>query len=371
MSEFADKDSKTEAPTSKRIDESFKKGTFPQSPEVGIAVTMLAGFSALTATGRQMFETVYNVSSSILGNLSLHEIKPSGIEHWSVMSLKTMTYLTAPVLVASLVGGVLAGGLQTRFRLTPDTIKLNWGKLNPVSGAKRLVSKDSLVKFGIDLLKLGGVGLVMGGALRNIITDPIFHSPVDLKHVGTFIVDTLSYVLWRLVIWVALVAIVSYLWSKKKTTDDMKMTKEEVKREGKDQDMSPEVKKARMQMAMRLMQKQMMEDVPTADVVVTNPTHYAVALKYERGIDSAPMVLAKGENAFALKIKQLAKDNGVPIVENKMVARMLYKLGQVGNVIPAEMYQSVAEILAFVYKTHKYYFHKLKSLRAAAKNKSK
>ena len=145
------------------------------------------------------------------------------------------------------------------------------------------------------------------------------------------------------------------------------MTKDEVKRERKDQDMSPEVRKARMQMAMRLMQTQMLDEVATADVVVTNPTHYAVALKYERGVDSAPVVLAKGENAFAQRIKSVAAENGVPVVENKMVARMLYKVARVGEAIPIEMFQSVAEILAFVYKTHRYYFHKLKSRRAAKK----
>jgi len=370
MSEFADKDSKTEQPTAKRLNESFRKGTFPQSQEVGIAFTLLAGFSALSASGGKVFEVVFNITSKIFGGLGNFEIRPSGIEHWSAMSFKTMALLTGPVLIASMVGGIVAGGLQSGFKLTPETVKLNWGKLNPVSGAKRLVSKDTFVKFGIDILKLGGVGVVMGGAMVNIVNDPIFHSPVGMKHIGMFIVDTLAYVLWRLVIWVSLVAIVSYLWSKKKVTDDLKMTKEEVKQETKDQDMSPELKQARMKMAMRLMQKQMLEDVPTADVVVTNPTHYAVALKYERGIDNAPMVLAKGENAFALRIKELAKKSGVPVVENKMVARMLYKLGQVGNVIPAEMYQSVAEILAFVYRTHKYYFHKLKTIRAA-KRKNK
>ena len=107
----------------------------------------------------------------------------------------------------------------------------------------------------------------------------------------------------------------------------------------------------------------MLDDVPTADVVVTNPTHYAIAMKYERGVDEAPMVLAKGENLFAQRIKQVAKENGVPIVENKLVARMLYKAGQPGKAIPAEMYQSVAEILAYVYRVHKYYFHKLKTRR--------
>jgi flagellar biosynthetic protein FlhB len=114
------------------------------------------------------------------------------------------------------------------------------------------------------------------------------------------------------------------------------------------------------------MQKQMLKQVPLADVVITNPTHYAVALRYERGVDQAPVVLAKGENQFARRIKAMAAEHGVPMTENKPVARMLYALGRVGEPIPNELYQAVAEILAFVYRTHRYYFFRLKSRRAEA-----
>ena len=114
------------------------------------------------------------------------------------------------------------------------------------------------------------------------------------------------------------------------------------------------------------MLRQMLSAVPTADVVVTNPTHYAVALKYERGIDSAPVVLAKGDNRFAQRIKAIAAENEVPIVENPPVARVLYALGRVGEAIPSELYQAVAEILAIVYRTHRYYFYRLKSRRTQA-----
>jgi flagellar biosynthetic protein FlhB len=116
-------------------------------------------------------------------------------------------------------------------------------------------------------------------------------------------------------------------------------------------------------MARRLTQKQMLSAVPTADVVVTNPTHFAVALKYERGKDKAPVILAKGENRFAQRIKALAAEHGVPMVENKPVARMLFSLGKVGESIPPELYQAVASILAVVYRTHRYYFHRLKARR--------
>jgi flagellar biosynthetic protein FlhB len=124
-------------------------------------------------------------------------------------------------------------------------------------------------------------------------------------------------------------------------------------------------------MARRLMQRQMLSAVPTADVVVTNPTHYAVALKYERGVDEAPVVLAKGEHGFAKRIKELALENGVPMVENKPVARALFAFGKVGQPIPMELYQVVAEILAFVYRTHRYYFYRLKSRRVEADNQNR
>jgi flagellar biosynthetic protein FlhB len=119
-------------------------------------------------------------------------------------------------------------------------------------------------------------------------------------------------------------------------------------------------------MARRLLQKQMLSDVPNADVVVTNPTHYAVALRYERGADKAPVVLAKGERMFAKRIKALAAEHEVPMIENRPVARMLFKYGKVGKPIPVEMYEAVAEILAFVYKTHRYYFYTLRNRRALA-----
>jgi flagellar biosynthetic protein FlhB len=126
------------------------------------------------------------------------------------------------------------------------------------------------------------------------------------------------------------------------------------------------MKGAQRRLGRRLMQKQMLAAVATADVVLTNPTHYAVALRYERGRDQAPVILAKGENRFAQRIKALAAQHGVPTVENKPVARMLFALGQVGETIPAELYQAVASILAVVYRTHRYYFHRLKSRRFEA-----
>jgi flagellar biosynthetic protein FlhB len=141
------------------------------------------------------------------------------------------------------------------------------------------------------------------------------------------------------------------------------MTRQELKDERKNSEGDANVKSAMRRLARRIMQKQMLAAVPTADVVITNPTHYAVALKYERGLDQAPVVLAKGENRFALRIKALAAEHGVPSVENRPVARLLFGLGKVGEGIPPQLYQAVAEILAVVYRTHRYYFHQLRTRR--------
>ena len=306
-------------------------------------------------------------------NINIHLRKPfqdSNYQMGSSIGLRNddgNVHFSGPFLIAGMVGAIVAGGLQSGFRLTPKALKVGFQRLNPVAGTKRLVSKDTLVKFGIDLLKLGAIGIIMYGAIKKIVNDPIFYATVDFKHIGVFIADTLVFAFIRLIIFVAIIAAISYIYQKVKTARDLRMTKEEVKQEKKDQDMSPELRKARFAMAMRLMQNRMLDEVETADVVVTNPTHYAVAIKYEQGVDEAPMVLAKGENLFAQRIKEVAKANNVPIVENKLVARMLYKIGQPDSRFRQN--STVNREIRLRVSRHRYYFHQLKA-RRARKSKS-
>ena len=170
-----------------------------------------------------------------------------------------------------------------------------------------------------------------------------------------------------LILTLAIIAIIKYIIKKKENTEEMKMTKEEVKEERKSKEVSPEVKSAQRKKAMELLGGQNIEEVGTSDVVVTNPTHYAVALRYEKGANLAPIVVAKGENLLARRIKLIAAEFEVPMVEDKPLARALYALGKVGEPIPQEFYRVVAEILAQVYKAHSYYFHRLKARRLLAK----
>jgi flagellar biosynthesis protein FlhB len=208
-----------------------------------------------------------------------------------------------------------------------------------------------------------GLGTALYLGARGLMLDPLFSAPVEAAYLGQFLSHATIIFLSRLILALGFVTAISYGYEKFKTAREMMMTREEVKDERKSAEGNAQAKTAMRRMARRLLQKQMLSSVATADVVVTNPTHFAVALKYERGKDKAPMVLAKGENRFAQRIKALAAEHGVPTVENKPVARMLFSLGKVGEAIPPELYQAVAGILAVVYRTHRYYFHRLKSRR--------
>jgi len=198
-----------------------------------------------------------------------------------------------------------------------------------------------------------------------LMLDPLFSSPMEAAYLGQFLNNATILFLTRLLFALSIVAAISYSYEKFKTARDLMMTLQEVKDEQKNAEGDAQTKAAIRRMGRRLLQKQMLSAVPTADVIVTNPTHYAVALKYERGVDHAPVVLAKGENRFAQRIKAIAAEHGVPTVENKPVARFLFATAKVGEPIPAELFQAVAEILAVVYRTHRYYFHRLKARRLA------
>ena len=358
-----DQASKTEEATAKRRSEAFDNGQFAQSPDVAVALSLIAAFVTLVFAAPGVASRVMELGAYVFGNLQRFEVSASGLQFWAQQAFSFMGALVFPIVAAAMFAGVVAGGMQSGFRLTPKALGVKWERLNPVSGFQRVVSKEVFVRLGIDLLKLAALGGVLWAAVRRILDDPIFYTPVDVSHVGAFISDTTLYVLVRIAVAVTVVAVISYVHAWRKTNKDLMMTKEEVKQERKNAEIDPHVKAAQRALARRLLQRQMLQAVPTADVVVTNPTHFAVALKYERGRDRAPVVVARGRDVFARRIKELAARHEVPMIENKPVARALYKYGQVGREIPAQLYQAVAEILGFVYRTHRYYFHRLKARR--------
>jgi flagellar biosynthesis protein FlhB len=256
------------------------------------------------------------------------------------------------VLLAVAVAGVAASALQNKPSLTMTRLKPDFKRLNPLPGFKRFVSPHSLVELVKSLLKLATVGGIVFLTLY-----PHFPQLVQLGQVEPTetlgIVGSLAVSLvWRVLGTLLVIALADIVWSRHSFEKSLKMSKEEVKQEAKQQDLPPEVKSKLRQKQRQLARARMLGQVKNADVVVTNPTHYAVAVAYDPS-DGAPRVLAKGVDLLALRIRELADEHDVAIVENRPLARHLYATVEIGHYIPADAFAAVAEVLAFVWRTSK------------------
>lgn len=363
MSEDVDQNSKTQEPTERRVHDAFEEGQFAHAPEIEVVAILSAAYGAFLMFGKSLGMQVSEQTAFIFSHLSQWELNEDTVCFGLMQGITQGLSLTLPIMMACFLAAISAGGMQTQFRLTPKVLQLKWSRLNPIAGFKRLFSADALIRFVIDLLKFIVIGGVLYAFIISILDDPIFHFKVPVIYIGDFVFNISTAFLGRLISVLGIVAAVNYFYQKRKVMKDLRMTLQELKEEHKMMEMSPELKSARRKMAKKLLTRQMLDQIPLADVIVTNPTHYAVVLKYERGKDDAPIILAKGENQFAKRIIAIGLEHQVPRIENPPVARLLYKFGKVGNIIPFELYQLVAEILAYVYKTHKYYFHRLKAKR--------
>ncbi len=360
-----DNENKTEQPTEKRLQEAREKGQFARSPDIALASGLLISGVMVTSVLPGQARQVAEITTNVFSHLNEIELRLDAVPSLTKLAATTMLGLCLPVMTACALGGALVSGLQSGFRLTPDALGVKMERLNPGAGLQRLFSMQGLTKLGFDALKLGVVGFVLHGAVQQILSDPVFFTPTDLHHLGEFCYNVSGALLRRSALGIGIIAAANFLVQKRRINKQLMMSKQEVKEEHQAQEGDPHVKAQRKAMARRMLQKQMLSAVATADVIVTNPTHYAVALRYERGKDRAPMVLAKGKNRLAERIKALGAEHDVPRVENVPLAQALYKSVPVGQPINAQLYNVVAEVLAFVYRTHRYYFYHLKARRAA------
>jgi len=361
-----DQEQKTEQPTEKRLSEALERGQFAKSHELTVLFPIAAVLGVFALTAQSVSRDVAEYAIGVFTRFSATTVERDTVVVQLGELLFTIGRALGPILIGIVGATLLASGVQSGFRLTPQAAAFKLENLDVVANFTRIFSKSVFVRTGIDVLKLIAIGSALWLGARGLVHDPLFSSPVEAAYLGQFLNHATLLFLTRLLFALAIVAAVSYGYEKFKMSRDLMMTRDEVKEERRQSEGDVHTKAAMRRMARRLLQKQMLSAVKTADVVVTNPTHYAVALKYERGKDQAPVVLAKGENRFAQRIKALAAENGVPMVENKPVARLLFAMGKVGEAIPSELYQAVAEILAVVYRTHRYYFHRLKSRRMEA-----
>ena len=347
LQRFADGD-KTEEPTAKKRQEAAKKGQVGKSQELSTAFVLLIGFFVIKALWEQIYANIAGYTIYIFGHLNQNVDVENVIQLFIGMGV-ILVKTAMPIMLAVMVVGLAVNFFQVGLNVSAEKIQPKFDNLNPINGVGRMFSKRSLVELVKSVLKI----VVIGFFIYNYLKDEIFTMPQFIFYdLGTSLAK-MSEIIFTLAFQVIgvifVLAVLDFGYQKWQTTQDLKMTKQEVKDEFKQTEGDPQIKGKIRQKQRQMAMSRMMQEVPKADVIVTNPTHFAVALKYEKGM-TAPVVVAKGADFVAQKIKSVGRENDVPLVENRPLARALYASTEVGDSVPRELYQSVAEVLAYVYR---------------------
>ncbi len=342
---------RSEQPTAKRLSDARSKGQIPRSQDLGAAAGLLVGIITLVAFGGTTMQSLARVMDRILSDatpgspLDETSIIPA-VEYVAIESAKIL----APLLIIAALGAYITQYAQVGWIITAEPIRPKLSKLDPIKGTKKLFNKRNLVKTVVNTLKLLVVILVSWLVIMGRIETLVAAMQLDAAPALLLVVR----VVLELAIWLVLllltIAVIDYTYQRWQHTQDLKMTKQQVKDERRSMEGDPEVKGRRLKMAREIAMQRIANAVPQADVIVTNPEHFSVAIKYEQDGTGAPRVIAKGADHLALRIRQLARLAHVPIVERPPLARALYWGIEVGQEIAPEHYQAVAEILAYVYR---------------------
>jgi flagellar biosynthesis protein FlhB len=344
---------KTELPTQRKLEEAIKKGQIPRSAEVQTVFVMLGAIAALSFCGRECWRLLVNAMMQSLGHLYDTPLSANSLQAYGVTGLLFVLKVAGPVVLATMVTGLLAGAIQNRFQTASDVITPEWSRVNPLAGFQRLFSVRSAVPTLLAMLKFTVVIALIYSEIQKILADPIFTTSVSVGRLAEFLGSTAITILLRVTVALIVIAAIDYGYQFWRNNQDMMMTKEELKEEAKSTEGNPQVKAARRRRRTVSKAKQLAE-VAKADVVVVNPTHIAVALRYDRKTMKAPKIVAKGIRMNAEKIREVAALHQIPIMQNIPVARMLFKHGRVGKEVPNNLYAAVAEILAWVYRVNRY-----------------
>ncbi len=346
--ENADGQEKTEDPTGKRKSKARSEGQVAKSMEVNFVASLMGAILYFAMDSSSIVMGLKRVLEKSLSNISL-DITPITTIHLAGEILKDMLIILLPFMLLLVVVALVANIGQIGFLLTLKPLKPKFSKLNPIKGIKNKFSFKNVGKIFKDTAKV----VVIGFVPYLVIKDESAYLPLLMDTSVWAIMCYIGSVIMKMVFYITLlillIAIIDLIFTRRKHKQDMMMTKHEVKEEHKQAEGDPKVKAKIRQMQLQMILKRMMDDVPKADVVVTNPVHLAVALKYDRADMQAPKVVAKGARRIAERIKQIAKEHGVPIVENRPLAQSLYKLVEIGGIIPDSLFKAVAEVLAYVY----------------------
>ncbi|MFW5672775.1 MAG: flagellar biosynthesis protein FlhB [Anaerovoracaceae bacterium] len=345
---------KTEKATPKRRKDERKKGNVPQSRDVTNVLSMLIVFSVLKLIFPYIYQTSKNFISYILGQMSTVDNFSEGV--MSEITVETMKLLCVSIVPLLLIGAtvsVIATGAQTRFLFAQEALKPKLEKFNPINGMKRIFSLRSAVELLKNIIKLTIIIVILYKFIYSKVEEIAKMLFVDLLQSAAYTLDAVVMMVYMVCLIFVFVAGLDYLYQRWEFERKIKMSKEEIKEEFKQMEGDPQIKGKIKQKQRQMATSRMMQAVPTADVVIRNPTHFAVALKYDSEKDNAPVVVAKGQDALALRIVAVAERAGVYIIEDKPLARAIYATAEVKMEIPYAYYSAIAEVFALVYSVRK------------------
>ncbi|MFJ7747061.1 flagellar biosynthesis protein FlhB [Peribacillus sp. NPDC097295] len=342
---------KTEKATPKKRQDSKKKGQVAKSQDVNTSVNLITVFSVLLMMGPFMYNHLFALMKKYLQDFTVSDFSEESMQVILIEILMEMGLVLGPVFVAAVVAGVLANVMQIGFMFSTESIQFKLEKLDPIKGFKRIFSMRAIVELLKSILKISFVGFVAFYVLWNRMEEIMILSQISVADAMATLADITIKVGYYAAVALLFIALLDYMYQKYDFEKNIRMSKQDIKDEYKNSEGDPLIKSKIKQKQRQMAAQRMMQEVPNADVVITNPTHFAIALKYDESKAEAPFVVAKGVDFVAQKIKYIAKENDVVMVENRPLARSLYDQADVGQAIPEEFFKAVAEILAFVYKT--------------------
>ncbi len=342
---------KTEKATPKRRREAREKGQVNQSKEINSALVLIFVFAAINFINKYWYKEMYKFYHNILNYSSsvntIYTIK--SVSYILNDTLWLIIKLAMPLLFTSLVVGVICSYMQVGFLFTTKTLAVKFDKINPISGFKRMFSMKSVVELVKGLLKVAILIYITANYLMKEYNNIINVFDMELGQILAYLWSIVLNIAIRCSVILLVLAVLDYLYKRWEFEKELKMSKQEIKEEYKQTEGDPQIKSKIKAKQRQIAMRRMMQDVPTADVVITNPTHFAVALAYDDKGHTAPKVIAKGQDLIAQNIKRIASENDIPLYENKPLARKLFYNVEIGDVIPPELYHAVAEVLAYIY----------------------
>ena len=342
---------KTEKATPKKKEESRKKGQVAKSADLNGAVVLLAGLLALSAFGPGIWDKLADSMRETLALIATPEVvEEPGLGKLFRSAIETTALCVGPIAAACAAAGLAVNIGQVRFRITPEAAKPDFKRLNPLQGAKQIFGPQALFEGVKSMVKVAVIGGIAALAVFPKLQELVALVGLPPSELAPMLAKTIFAIAQRAAIAYLAIGIVDLVWQRYRHEKQLRMTKQEVKDEFKQHGLPPEVRAAMRRRQSQAVRARMMAAVPGADVVVTNPTHVAVALLYDGG-KPAPEVVAKGQDLIALQIRRLAEENGVPVVSDPPLARAINKTVEVGHQIPEDLYQGMAQLLAFVYRT--------------------